>query len=146
MLFFCCTSAMSGNSYRTLQSLTRNGTSTRVVTIDKNLLSKGRDRSSSNGICLFRTKAKHIDTSHSLQRTNRVALFAKGLKLVRIPVLIISVYGLGYNQGVMDYARNPDKKRVSYRILFALLFISQFSSLSSFFECIIIYLVDLLLK
>jgi uncharacterized membrane protein YhdT len=128
---------MSGNSYRTLQSLTRNGTSTRVVTIDKNLLSKGRDRSSPNGLCFFRTKAKHIDNSHSLQRTNRVALFAKGLKLVRIPVLIISVYGLGYNQGVMDYARNPDKKRVSCRFLFALLFISQFSSLSSFFEYVL---------
>ena len=64
-------------------------------------------------IRLFRAKSKqHTELSMSNQGTNRMKLLAKGLKLIRIPVLIISVYGLGYNQGIMDYARNPEKKRV----------------------------------
>mmetsp|Transcript_10511 Transcript_10511/g.19623 ORF Transcript_10511/g.19623 Transcript_10511/m.19623 type:complete len:120 (+) Transcript_10511:47-406(+) len=112
MLFYYCNSVVSKSGFRTLQSLTPQ--STTRASLD--CLSKCRDRMNrSNGICLFRTKAKHIDASHSLlpRRNSRVALFAKGLKLVRIPVLIISVYGLGYNQGIMDYARNPDKKRDS---------------------------------
>jgi hypothetical protein len=92
----------SRSGFRTLQSVTQHASRFKV-----------KEQSLPNGICSFRTKAKHISSSHTVPRSNRVvALFAKGLKLVRIPVLIISVYGLGYNQGVMDYARNPDKKRV----------------------------------
>ena len=143
MLFYYCNSAVSRSSIRTLQNLTRHDTTR--VSLD--CLSKGRDRSWSNGICLFRTKAKHIDASPSLTRSSRVALFAKGLKLVRIPVLIISVYGLGYNQGIMDYARNPDKKRVRNEIIwiFALRCIECFFSLCVF-EKIVGHLTQLLLS
>lgn len=90
----------SRSGFRTLQNVTQNASRFKV-----------KERSLPNGICSFRTKAQHSGSSHTVPRSNRVALFAKGLKLVRIPVLIISVYGLGYNQGIMDYARNPDKKR-----------------------------------
>lgn len=73
-----------------------------------------RVSSRSNAMRLFRTKIKHSETSQqNLQKKSRIELLAKILKLVRIPVLIISVYGLGYNQGIMDYARSPEKKKLA---------------------------------
>jgi len=41
-------------------------------------------------------------------------LLAKGVKLVRIPLIILSVFGLGYNQGIMEYARNPEKQQLQF--------------------------------
>lgn len=32
------------------------------------------------------------------------------VKYVRIPFLVLSVFGLGYNQGILDYARDPESK------------------------------------
>jgi hypothetical protein len=40
------------------------------------------------------------------------ALLAKGVKIVRIPFIVLSVFGLGYNHGMMEYARNPEKQEV----------------------------------
>jgi Zn-dependent protease with chaperone function len=31
------------------------------------------------------------------------------VRYIRIPVLVASVYGLGYQQGIIEYARNPDE-------------------------------------
>jgi hypothetical protein len=35
---------------------------------------------------------------------------ATAVKYVRIPFLVLSVFGLGYNQGLLDYARDPEAK------------------------------------
>lgn len=34
-------------------------------------------------------------------------MFAKIVRYIRIPVLVASVYSLGYQQGIIEYARNP---------------------------------------
>eukprot|EP00816_Leptocylindrus_hargravesii_P011436 CAMPEP_0196805550 /NCGR_PEP_ID=MMETSP1362-20130617/5340_1 /TAXON_ID=163516 /ORGANISM="Leptocylindrus danicus, Strain CCMP1856" /LENGTH=398 /DNA_ID=CAMNT_0042178559 /DNA_START=82 /DNA_END=1278 /DNA_ORIENTATION=+ len=41
---------------------------------------------------------------------SRFRRLANFLKVVRVPVLAISLYGLGYQKGVIDYARNPHMK------------------------------------
>lgn len=35
---------------------------------------------------------------------------ARGIKYVRIPFLVLSIYGLGYQQGIVDYSRDPAAK------------------------------------
>ena len=46
-------------------------------------------------------------------------IIAKTLKAVRLPFLVGSIYYLGYNQGVMNYSRNPDatRKKIMHQIL-----------------------------
>ena len=41
---------------------------------------------------------------------SRLHRLANLLKIVRLPVVAISLYGLGYQKGVIDYARNPHLK------------------------------------
>lgn len=44
--------------------------------------------------------------SDSAQRWARIAWW---IRVVRIPILITSIYSLGYQQGVLDSVRNPNK-------------------------------------
>lgn len=43
----------------------------------------------------------------------RWRVFARVVRYIRIPVLISSVWGLGYQQGIIEYARNPDEVKQS---------------------------------
>lgn len=45
----------------------------------------------------------------SRQRVNW-KLVARILKITRVPVLVVAVFGLGYQQGTIDYASNPSRK------------------------------------
>ena len=54
----------------------------------------------------------HTSNHGKSNRQRMFVLLAKGVKLVRIPLIILSVFGLGYNQGIMEYARNPEKQQV----------------------------------
>ena len=36
---------------------------------------------------------------------------SNGIKIVRIPFIVLSVYHMGYHQGLMDYSREPAKKK-----------------------------------
>jgi hypothetical protein len=40
-----------------------------------------------------------------------INIFAKILKVLRIPIVVSSVYVLGYQQGIVDYSRNPTEKK-----------------------------------
>ena len=42
---------------------------------------------------------------------SRIKAFARFVRIVRIPAIILGVYGLGYQQGIIDYSRDPDKKQ-----------------------------------
>ena len=59
---------------------------------------------------IFRSIQTH--TISNARRKRAIALLAKGIKIVRIPFIILSVFGLGYNQGIMEYAKDPDKMKV----------------------------------
>jgi hypothetical protein len=59
---------------------------------------------------IFRSIQTH--TISDAKRKRAIALLAKGIKIVRIPFIILSVFGLGYNQGIMEYAKGPDKMKV----------------------------------
>jgi len=48
------------------------------------------------------------------RRKRAIALLAKGIKIVRIPFIILSVFGLGYNQGIMEYAKDPEKMKLKF--------------------------------
>lgn len=42
---------------------------------------------------------------------SRIKAFARFVRIVRIPAIIFGVYGLGYQQGIIDYSRDPDQKQ-----------------------------------
>ena len=42
---------------------------------------------------------------------SRIKAFARFVRIVRIPALCFGVYGLGYQQGIIDYSRDPDQKQ-----------------------------------
>ena len=44
-------------------------------------------------------------------RLNNWKRFARVVKYSRIPLLVVSVFGLGYNQGIIDYSRDPEAKK-----------------------------------
>jgi len=54
----------------------------------------------------------HTGNQGKSRRQRMFALLAKGVKIVRIPFIVLSVFGLGYNHGMMEYARNPEKQEV----------------------------------
>jgi len=45
------------------------------------------------------------------QGQNRWKAIARFVKYTRIPFLIVSIYGLGYQQGIVDYSRDPLEKQ-----------------------------------
>jgi Zn-dependent protease with chaperone function len=55
--------------------------------------------------------AKAKDKDKTKQRQQMWKLAAKALKMIRIPLVVLSVYQIGYHQGIVDYARNPNAKR-----------------------------------
>lgn len=67
-----------------------------------------------NHITSFRefSLSKNINSKSESGRSRRQILFLLGkfLRATRIPFLVITVYQLGYSKGVVDYARNPDRK------------------------------------
>jgi len=63
------------------------------------------------------------------RRKRAIALLAKGIKIVRIPFIILSVFGLGYNQGIMEYAKDPEKMKVRITCIFNIFIINQYEIL-----------------
>lgn len=59
------------------------------------------------------------DTKNETGKSSMWWYIAKTLKVVRFPFLVGSIYYLGYNQGVMNYSRNPDamRKKIMHQIL-----------------------------
>ncbi len=67
-----------------------------------------------NSVVNFSTKGAlgNVSKNSSQNRRGKYAwYFAKVLKIIRIPTVVLSVYVLGYQQGIVDYSRNPMEKR-----------------------------------
>jgi len=42
---------------------------------------------------------------------SKIKAFARFVRIVRIPAIVFGVYGLGYQQGIIDFSRDPDQKQ-----------------------------------
>jgi len=69
----------------------------------------------SQRIQLFSIQRNELSTNIKKKLNDRwwkkFRYLATGIKIIRIPFLVLSVYYLGYQQGIIDYSRNPVKKR-----------------------------------
>lgn len=54
----------------------------------------------------------HHQNEETKQKKRIIFWIGKGLKIIRIPFIVMSVFGLGYNSGISEYARNPEKKKL----------------------------------
>jgi len=59
----------------------------------------------------FSSKGANDEKTKSSTLSNSFWYLAKILKIIRIPILVVAVYSLGYQQGIVEYSRNPDEKR-----------------------------------
>jgi hypothetical protein len=64
-----------------------------------------------NAASNFSSKGAAAGDKTGSSRRSYVWYFAKILKILRIPLVVTSVYVLGYQQGIVDYSRNPVEKR-----------------------------------
>jgi len=55
----------------------------------------------------FRILSRRSITSSKSEPYSRWKVFARVVRYIRIPILVASVYSLGYQQGIIEYARNP---------------------------------------
>jgi len=58
----------------------------------------------------FSSKSNASKSSHLEYFRLKWKVIAKAVKYLRIPALILSVYGFGYQQGIIDYSRDPKLK------------------------------------
>ena len=74
---------------------------------------------------LFRSASKQVNMRSATKNAKKKReqalwkILATMVKIVRIPVVVYSVYALGHQQGMIDYAHNPDakKKEILHSIL-----------------------------
>lgn len=62
---------------------------------------------------IFSSSSSSSSSSDGPGGHGRWRVLARIVRYVRIPVLVASVYGLGYQQGIIEYARNPDEVQES---------------------------------
>jgi Zn-dependent protease with chaperone function len=77
--------------------------STAIAAVAKNVSTKNSSKNNTN------TKTSNTNTNTRTQTW--ILRVAKTIKFIRIPFLVLTVFGVGYNQGKIDYARDPEGEK-----------------------------------